>query len=241
MKGLNLEWALRREKRRAEKKNPDQVLEAFKRMLREDDWQDEKILNSIFGSNSGVEDLNTGSLDPERIYHIDQIRKLCTDYRLRFLDAKCFKGEIPYEAISRIKKLQKDQQCEIHNYKIMAPAPMFHLEEKDRDPLLFVPLSATHYYLVHQWGKDLNPFRKMMVFPFRNFQSLLATVAFLALAIVMSIPSSIMMGPYDSTSLGIRVIFFFYLFIAFSGLTALYGFSRMKNFNANLWNSKYTS
>lgn len=241
MKGLNLERALKREKRRAEKKSPDQVLKAFKEMLREDDQQDELILERIFGRNSGIDNLDTSCLEPDRIYNIEHIRKLCTDYRLRFLDAGYFKGEIPYEAISRIKKIQKDHNQEINNYKIMAPAPMFHLEEKDRDPLLFVPLSATHYYLVHQWGRDLHPLRRMMVFPFRNFTSLLATVALFAFIVVMSIPSSIMMGPYDTTSLGIRVIFFFYLFIAFSGLTALYGFSRMKNFNANLWNSRYTS
>jgi hypothetical protein len=241
MKGLNLERALQREKRRAERKDPDQVLEAFIEMLRDDDQQDDLILQRIFGRNSGIDDLDAVRLDPERIYHIDHIKKLCTDYRLRFLDGEFFKGEIPYEAISRVKTLQRNQDKEIHNYKIMAPAPMFHLEEKDRDPLLFVPLSGTHYYLVHQWGKDLHPLRRMMVFPFRNFKSLLATVALFAFAVVMSVPSSVMMGPYDTSSLGIRVIFFFYLFIAFSGLTTLYGFSRMKNFNANLWNSKYTS
>ena len=137
--------------------------------------------------------------------------------------------------------MQREQEVELSNYMIMAPAPMFKLEEKDRDPLLFVPLSANHYYLVHKWGRDLHTLRRLMVFPFRNFQSLLATVALLALLVVMSIPDSVMMGPNDNTSLGIRAIFFIYLFIAFSGLTTLYGFSRMKNFNANLLNSKYTS
>ena len=240
LKGLNLEKALRQEKRRMEKRSKDEVLQAFIRLLKDDDATDEQITQRIFGPNSGAEDLDVSRLDPERIYHIEQIRNLCTNYRLRFLDGSFFKGEIPYEAISRVKKLQRDQNREISNFKIMAPAPMFNLQLKDRDPLLFVPLSSTHFYLVHKWGRDLHPLRRLMVFPFRNFQSLLATVALLAFIVVMSVPSSLMMGPYDTTSAGIRVIFFFYLFIAFSGLTALYGFSRMKNFNANLWNSKYT-
>ncbi|MDZ7848783.1 MAG: hypothetical protein U5L96_19765 [Owenweeksia sp.] len=93
---------------------------------------------------------------------------------------------------------------------------------------------------MHKWGKDLHPLRRLMVFPGRNFSSLLGTLAALALLVVMCIPSSVMLGPLDDSSLAIRAIFFLYLFIAFSGLTVLYGFSRMKNFNANLWNSKYT-
>lgn len=241
MKGLNLEKALNRERARAWKKEPDQVLEAFLNLLKEVDALDDIVLHRVFGNNPGTGKLDVTLLDPDRIYHIDQIKNLCTDYRLRFLQASLFKGDIPYEAISRIKQLQRLHDVELSNYMIMAPAPMFKLEEKDRDPLLFVPLSDNHYYLVHKWGKDLHPLRRLLVFPFRNFQSLLATVALFALLVVMSIPDSVMMGPYDNTSLGIRAIFFIYLFIAFSGLTTLYGFSRMKNFNANLWNSKYTS
>lgn len=241
MKGLNLERALVKVKRRAENKAPDEVLQQFVKLLREDDRQDDKILERIFGRNEGSDALDALKLDPASIYHLDQIRNLCTDYRLRFLDGEFFKGEIPYQALSKIKQIQRDQELEINNYKIVAPAPMFRLAEKDRDPLLFIPLSNTHYYLVHQWGRDLSPFRRLMVFPFRNFQSLITSVALLSFIIVMSVPSSVMMGPYDETSFGIRVIFFIYLFIAFSGLTTLYGFSRMKNFNDNLWNSKYTS
>lgn len=236
-----MERALQKEKRRGESKTPDELLNSFIALLKEDDKKDQLILQRIFGKNNGTDALDVAKLDPARIYGIDQIRNLCTDYRLRFLHGEHFKGEIPYEAVSKIKQLQLDQNLEITNYRIVAPAPMFKLEERDRDPLLFIPLSSTHFYLVHQWGADLNPFRRLMVFPFRNFQSLLTSIAILALIIVMCVPSSVMMGPYDQTSFGIRVIFFIFLFIAFSGLTTLYGFSRMKNFNANLWNSKYTS
>ena len=116
---------------------------------------------------------------------------------------------------------------------------MFNLKNKDKDPLLFLPLGDQHYYLVHKWGGDLHPLRKLIVWPFRNFKTLLTCVAGLALFIVACIPSSVMMSPYDSSSLGLRVICFFYLFIAFSGLTVLYGFSRVKDFNSRLWDSRY--
>ncbi len=238
-KGVNLEKELQRERSHQYRKTEDRILEVFRNMLKEDDERDEQVLDNIFGSGNRSSELNIDLIDPDRIYHTTHIRKLCTQFRLRFLDAKHFKAEIPREAIAEIKRLQKKSGEELKGFKVLAPAPMFNLRYKDKDPLLFLSLGNDRYYLIHKWGKDMNPFRKLLVFPFRNFKSLLASVAGLAFLIVMSIPDSVMMGPYDNSSAALRVIFFFYLFIAFSGLTALYGFSRVKNFNSTLWDSKY--
>ena len=238
-KAVNLEEVLKSEKRKSERQSADEVVDAFRRLLKQDDEIDEGILDNIFGGNDSFAHLDPHKLKPDRIFHLDHIRKLCTDYRLRFLDGRYFKGNIPYEAIGRIKKIQRNQEVEIEHFKILAPAPMFNLELRDKDPLLFVPLSDERFYLVHKWGRDLHPLRRLLVFPFRNFKSLLGTVAVFAFLVVMCVPDSVMTGPYDDSTAAIRVIFFFYLFIAFSGLTALYGFSRLKNFNSNLWNSKY--
>lgn len=216
------------------------VLEAFRALLKKEDEMDERVLARIFGEGQGHEKLNCSLLSPERIFHRDQIKALCTHYRLRFLDARYYKGEIPYEAISRVKALQRDHKTELTGYKILAPAPMFDLRERDKDPLLFVPLSRDRFYLVHKWGNDLHPLRKLLVWPFRSFKTLLGFVAALALLVVMAVPEAVYLGPYDQNSLALRVIFFFYLFIAFAGLTALYGFSRLKNFNGSLWDSRFT-
>ena len=236
---VNLEEALQAEKRKGENNIEAEVLSVFRQMLKEDDELDEAIVNHIFGKTNGIASLNWKELEVERIFHISEIKKLCTDYRLRFLDANHFKGEIPYEAISKIKMLQRQQEVELASFKILAPAPMFNLQKKDSDPLLFVPLGNGNFYLIHKWGNDLSPYRKWVLLPFRNFKSLIATVALFTLSIVMAIPDSVYMGPYDKSAGALRVIFFFYLFIAFSGLTVLYGFSRLKNFNSALWDSKY--
>lgn len=236
---VDLEAQLEKTRQQELKKQEDVTLEKFKQILREEDDKDEQILHHIRSAEQMETDINPHALNPDKIYSLSQIKTICTQYRLRFLDAQLFKGEIPYEAIAKVKHLQKREQASLKGFKIVAPAPMFHLEELDKDPLLFLNLGNDHYYLVHKWGKDLHPMRKWMVFPFRSFQSLLLSIAALALAIVMAIPSSIIMGPYDQTSVGLRVIFFLYLFIAISGLTLLYGFSRVKNFNSALWNSKY--
>lgn len=240
MTGVDLEKALQKTKKQAELKNPDETLQAFKSLLGEVDRKDQEILDQIFSGGSEVANqLDIKKLEADRIFTTAQIKDLCSHYRLRFLDAKYFKGEIPYEAIAKIKALQKDQSAELKGYKLIAPAPMFQLENKDKDPLLMLPLGNDRFYLVHKWGNDLHPLRKLMVYPFRSFKTLLFTVAGLAALIAWAFPDSVVMGPYDQHSFNIRVIFFFYLFLSFSGLTALYGFSRMKNFNSELWNSKY--
>jgi hypothetical protein len=240
MSGVDLEKALIREKKKEEAKSPDLVLEAFKNLLAADDRRDENILETIFQGGTAISNqVHLKDLDPENIFTTAQIKKLCTQYRLRFLDTKYFKGEIPYEAISKIKSLQRDNKVDLGGYKMIAPAPMFNLKNKDRDPLLMLPLGNDRFYLVHKWGNDLHPLRALMVYPFRSFKTLLSTIAGLSAFIVVLIPDSVMMGPYDSHSFGLRMIFFFYLFLSFSGLTALYGFSRIKNFNSELWNSRY--
>jgi hypothetical protein len=63
----------------------------------------------------------------------------------------------------------------------------------------------------------------------------------LAFAIAyIALPDAWLMGPYDEHSFGVRTVFFFYLILAFSGLSVLYGYSRLKNFSNSLWNSPYT-
>lgn len=236
---IDLEEQLERTRRQEQRKQADATLEEFKRMLRDEDELDEEILRNVLSNEAIDARIPWQSLNPDKMYSLSQIKTVCTHYRLRFLDASLFKGEIPYEAIAKIKHLQKQEDITLKGFKIVAPAPMFHLEELDKDPLLFLPLGNDRYYLIHKWGKDLHPLRKWVMFPFRNFKSLLASIAAVAFAIVMAVPNAVIMGPYDQSSVGLRIIFFLYLFIAISGLTVLYGFSRVKNFNNVLWNSKY--
>ena len=98
-------------------------------------------------------------LETQRIFHLNQIRKVCIDYRLRFLDLKYFKGNIPKEGINKITQLEKEHQTSLEGFKIMAPSVLFRLKKTD-DPLLFVPLGNNYFYLVHKWGNDLSFFRK---------------------------------------------------------------------------------
>ncbi|CAN0604076.1 unnamed protein product, partial [Ectocarpus sp. 12 AP-2014] len=115
--------------------------------------------NVIIGNGVANNKFNIDLLNSDKIYHTKEIKQICIDYRLRFLDTKYFKGTIPAEGLSKIKALEKEHDTEIKGFKIIAPSKLFKLEDKD-DPLLFAPIGNGYYYLIHQWGNDLQPFRK---------------------------------------------------------------------------------
>jgi hypothetical protein len=215
------------------------ILAGFKTLLSKPN-EGERILRNLFSSEGNQEDLNFDKLSVNRIYHVNDIQKLCIDYRLRFLDSKRFNGTFPPEALDAIKVFEQEQEREITGFKMIAPAGMFKLAEKDKDPLLFVPMGGNYYYLIAQWGNDLHPLRKILVYPFRDFESLMKTVFGFCMLVALLFPESLIRGPKDTgTILHLRVIFFFWMVFSTGAMTALYGFSRLKNFNSNLWKSKY--
>lgn len=144
------------------------LLAEVKNILDLENHKDESVYNKL-QSQEGISQnsFNIDLLDTDRIYHVEHIKAICIDYRLRFLDSELFKGSIPYEAIMKIKALNKEHGIELSGFKIMAPSKLFKLENAD-DPLLFAPIGNDYYYLIHKWGNDLSPFRKLAVLPFKN-------------------------------------------------------------------------
>jgi len=238
--GVNLEKELNKERTRRLKKVQDETLQAFIEILERDDRLDEQISANILGSTGeGNPVLDVDQLSADRIYSIDDIKAICVRYLLRFLDAKYFKGEVPTEAISKVKRLQKDFNVELDGYKIVAPAELFNLKEKDKDPLLLVPVGKTHYYLIHRWGGELNPMRRILSWPLQTFGNMVKSVFGLAFAIAMLMPHNVMVTDPEMASWPIRGILFFWLLIAFSAMSAFFTLAMEKNFNDQEWNSRY--
>lgn len=180
-------------------------------------------------------DFNLDKLDNDKIFHLNTIRKICIDYRLRFLDIKYFKGEIPSEAIDKIKQLENDHNKKLNNFKIMAPSIMFRLKKTD-DPLLFVPIGDNYFYLIHKWGNDLAPLRKIRMWPFRSIKNLLLTLLFVSYAITLITPLSIFTNSPNSSDFW---ILFLFMFKAVVSIVLFLGVALGKNFNPKIWNSRY--
>ena len=97
------------------------------------------MLDRLSSESQNRNNFDFDQLESHKIFHLSQIRKVCVDYRLRFLDLKYFKGNIPKEGIEKITQLEKEHQTSLEGFKIMAPSVLFRLKKTD-DPLLFVPL-----------------------------------------------------------------------------------------------------
>src|SRR5699024_9523529 len=119
--------------------------------------------------------LNLEVIEADRIFHLEQIKKICVVDRLRFLDSHYFKKELPIEALQKTKHIEKLHQTEFTGFKIMAPAKSFRLKNAD-DPLLFAPMGNGYYYLIHKWGNDLSPWRKLKAWPYKGIEYMVATV-----------------------------------------------------------------
>ena len=174
-------------------------------------------------------------LESHKIYHLDQIREVCIQYRLRFLDIKYFKNDLPESAHQAIQDIETNHGTVLADFKVMAPSVLFRLERKD-DPLLFVPMGNNYYYLVHKWGNDLHPLRKLLMWPFKNIWNLLLTVLAVSWVATEMTPMGLFTKTPDRTSYW---MLYFFMFKAIASIVLFYGFALGKNFNPAIWNSKY--
>ncbi len=182
-------------------------------------------------------DFNFELLETDNIFHIDSIKSVCIDYRLRFLDSMFFKNPIPSEAINAIKALEKSHKIKIEGYKIMAPSKMFKLKNLD-DPLLFAPIGNDYYYLIHKWGNDLNRFRKYAVFPLKNLSTILLTTLLISFLTTIILPTH----KFGSENINmVKFISFLFIFKSYCAILLYYFFWKGKNFNSQIWNNIYSN
>lgn len=205
-------------------------------IFEEEKKRDDRIIDTLEnGSIAEKNDFIFDHLDSSNIYHIDQIKTICIDYRLRFLDSKYFKGKLPQEAVSKVKDLEKIHEIELKGFKIIAPSKLFKLANAD-DPLLFAPMGNDYYYLIHKWGDDLHPFRKIMMWFFKSFENLLILTFLVSLLITFMVPQGLF-SKESSTSEFIMI--FLFMFKSVAAVVLFYGFALGKNFNTAIWDSKY--
>ncbi|CAL67301.1 hypothetical protein [Christiangramia forsetii] len=214
----------------------DQILKQVTAILAEAQAKDDIVLKELQQeSNVNENDFDIDLLESDRIFHVNDIYTICINYRLRFLDTRFFKSKIPYEALMEIKKLEQTHKISLKGFKIIAPSSLFKLENAD-DPLLFAPIGNDYYYLIHKWGNDLHPFRKLLMWPFKtleNFAVFLLATSFLT---ALLIPEGLFTPQQTTTQF---FMIFFFVFKWFAGLSIFYGFKMGKNFSTEIWNSKF--
>jgi hypothetical protein len=232
-KNTNIEEQLHKSKLRI---SEEELINEVYDLLQKSSGNQEKIHKTLSGNTKTLENnFVLDLLDTDKIFHIEQIKEICINYRLRFLDAKYFKGQIPATAKDKIEELEQKHHIEIGGYKIIAPSKLFKLADKD-DPLLFAPLGNGYFYLIHKWGNDLHPLRRILVWPFRNIVNLSILVLFISFLTTLLVPN----GLFSKTNSQMEfLIIFFFMFKSIAAVVIFYGFAMGKNFNPAIWNSRY--
>ena len=233
MNPTSIETKLLSERRKF--KSETAILEEIKLMFSKNDDDREQIANNLKKeSSTKLNNLKFDLLETDKIFHLEQIKTICIDYRFRFLSSSIFKNTIPEEAISKIRIMEKDHETTLDGFKIIAPSKAFELLNYD-DPLLFVPLGNDYYYLIHKWGNDMHPLRKLLVLPIKNVGNFTIFSLLISLIITLVLPAN---NLSKSIPLAPVIVFLF----AFKSIVAvfLYFFFMMgKNFNSEIWQRKY--
>jgi len=221
-------------KRRKFKSEAD-IISEVKLILKKNESEREQITERLqTESSTKINMLQFDLLDSDKIFHVEQIKAICIDYRLRFLDSNIFKNHIPEEAITKIRHLEKAHLNTLEGFKIMAPSKSFHLLNYD-DPMLFVPIGNDYYYLVHQWGKEINPWRKLMVLPVKNLGHFTLASIIVSFLITVLVPENNLSKSVPLAS----VIIFLFAFKSIFAVFAYYFFMMGKNFNEEIWQRQY--
>ena len=230
----NIQEKLERERSRALKEAS--ILDEVRHILEQHRLRENDILHTLSQDQQQIHNnFNLELLDENRIFRESQIKKICINYRLRFLDSHFFKGKYPQAALDEIKYLENKHHTTLEGFKIIAPSKMFVLYKTD-DPLLFAPIGNGYFYLIHKWGNDLHPMRKLLMWPYKSFENLLFTIFLVSAVCTLLIPDGLFSKKQTTNQ---DVMVFFFMFKSIAAIVLYYGFSQGKNFNTAIWNSKY--
>lgn len=232
---INLEEKLLQIRNRKIKRESE-VITWVQKVFDEVDKNRISINNTLNTSdNISTNQFDIDKVDSNAIFHISQIKTICTNYRLRFLDTKYFKGEYPSEVISKINQLEQEHNTKLGGFKIVAPSVLFKLKKAD-DPILFAPMGNDYYYLIHKWGSDLHPLRKFKYWAVKNVGNLAFTIALVSF-ILTTLFHPIVFNNQSSTPY--IILLFMFIFKGIVGFVLYFGISSGKNFSEYSWQSKY--
>jgi hypothetical protein len=227
--------ALHKEKKRLLKKD-GQVLSEVNRILQDELFSEQNILRNLKSYNKTFDLLDETGLDKNKLFSINEIKNICIQYDLRFLDSQKYKGGIPAEAIVEIKEISRGRKKPLENFKIMGPLESFKTKNVASDPMLFAETSKGNYYLVHQWDHKVSWYKPILIFPFRSIENLTITIVSFCAIIAMITPQSWIMdvhtfGYWDMH----RFALFFHMFIVMGGMTVFLMMAFHRGFTSGRW------
>jgi hypothetical protein len=214
----------------------DEVIQEVNKILAQSIYKEQNILHNLKSYQKTFEVLDEEGLKEKYLYTTEELKQLCINLRLKFLDSQNYPFDVPYEAISKINQLNKQQGKNIHGFKIMSTAQAFKKPSNSVNFALFAPTLLGNYYLIHSWGHRFKWYQKILAFPLRSFETLAVCLIMWTAIVTLCLPTFLITLDRTATYWsGYRAGTFFHLLIFFSGISAyiLVGFN--KRFSGSVW------
>ncbi len=219
--------------------NDDVIINEVNKLFSKSLYSEKNVLTNLKTYNDTFALLNEKGLDKNLLYAPKTLKELCVKLRLKFLDSPNYKFDVPYEASLKIEHLNQLQGKELQGFKIMGEKKSFFTKKNQSNFALFAPTIYGNYYLIQSWGAKLKWYKKLLAFPFRNFECLALCLILWTLAVTLCLPTFLITLDKSATYFcGYRIAVFFHLLIFFSGFTAYYFVGFNKPFSENSWIEK---
>lgn len=207
----------------------NEILSSVKLLMDSDAAEDLRISNAL-GSNHSLaraqvmvgKKIELENLDKGyggNVFKIEDIKRLCIKYHLRFLKTQHFAGHLDIEVFAKLKEFAKETSIQItdgnleRKFYILAPDESFNLNSErlprvSDDPAIFYKIDEDHYRLIHKWGADFTPMRYVKGLFWRNSRlTYWMTVALVASA--LAILSYFLINFFPSLTFDVSPVIFF--------------------------------
>jgi hypothetical protein len=215
----------------------EEIIRETHRILRKDLFAEKKILQNLKHYSKTFEVMDEEDAEHASVFSLADIRTIAVNHRLKFLESKLYKEDIPYEAILKIKELNNRYHKELKLFQVLSTSESFKGSPKPQPALLFVKTNYDNFYLVHAWGGRIKRSRALLYWPLRRFENLIGTILVSTLLITLVLPTNLI--TLDSHAVywsGYRAAAFFHLLIFNLGVTAYVTFAFSRNFSSSVWN-----
>ncbi len=172
-----------------------------------------------------------------RIFSISEIRNVCINNRLRFLNSSYYKSALPYDVHVKCSAFEIETDIQ-GNFKILTEASNFKAEFPGTQHLIFADLGNGEYYFIAKWGNEYSRFRKFMVLPFRNPEIHLLSIFTISFLLTAITPTRFLTTDPSIAYLSmIRFAFYFWCVIFLAAFSTYYVIGIRKNLNSGEWDN----